>query len=191
MPVIRYDTDDSVPPPLPPPRTESLVQVNKNLPTIPYSVSANDLDLVNRNTNNHNQVSATAAATLHHNNVDRPLPPLPTNSSLDIINEPVSTDEDQPDEDDVGDEANEISSNSDSDNERIDEEEVSDADSESNDDNMGDETIQNASPVDGMANRLNGSQEPSFDADATLPPSPTEKTMRTNGFASGAENNDR
>lgn len=178
----RTETDDSDLPPVPPQRNES-----KETPKIQRSESANELDLVNRNNNrNHGYVSIGQ-------HVDRPLPPLPpTTVHMDSIDEPVTTDEDpDEDDDDEGDEANNDSSNSDSDNERIDEE-PSDADSESNDDNTHHaETVPNASHADGVTAPINGGREESFDADATLPPSPTEKS-RPNGFVGGGiENEDR
>lgn len=202
VPKICYNPPgESVPPPIPPPRAGSLTthsapaaphhQPNKKLPTIPFSTSANDLDLVNRN---------------HTNQIDRPLPPLPTNC-LDIINEPGTTDEDpldddhdDDDDDNDADEANNASSTSESNNENIDEEPSElddDSDDESNDDNMIDEIVatnkrNNAATVDALPSaRLTngGGQEESFDADATLPPSPTERTQQTNGIGGSSKGN--
>lgn len=215
VPKINPDTTgETAAPPIPPTRSLSLTtnntasaavhQTNKKLPTIPNSTSVNDLDLVNRiNHTNQN----------HYTNVDRPLPPLPT-PSLDIINEPGTTtdedplDDDDDDDDKVADEANNASSaaDSDSDNEIIDEEELSEAEEtdESNDDNMIDEiiasnkrnplTVYVTPPAVRLTNGSGGHGE-SFDADGTLPPSPTERTQQQqlkNGIGgSSIGNNDR
>lgn len=190
-----------VAPPLPPPRTESLSTGHavKPLPSIPYSVSVHELDLENRN----QPIDAIVAPSSGNNGVgQRPLPPLPTAvlNSLQSIDEPVTTDEDALDEDDDDDD-----NDSDSDNENVagissndsnDDDpnvdtnasisingatHIDDDDGSSSNDVDMNETAPSSAPLSAAVAAKtrfhgNGGGEESFDANSTLPPSPTDKS---------------
>lgn len=89
VPVISYNEED-VPPPLPPPRDSSLIV--KGLPVIPTSASAHEFRDVEKRKN--------------ENNVDRPLPPLPRENSLTIVDESASDEIDDDDSDVYEDDSN-------------------------------------------------------------------------------------
>lgn len=199
MPIIPTEAE-LVAPPLPPPRTESLSTGHavKPLPSIPYSVSVHELDLENRN----QTIDAMVTPSSGNNGVgQRPLPPLPAAvlNSLQSIDEPVTTDEDALDEDDDDDDEDD-DVDSDSDNENVagissdsnDDDANVDVDascvtsngdddddcSSSNDVDMNESTPAVSSVAGTAVNRShgNGGVEESFDANSTLPPSPTDKS---------------
>lgn len=100
VPVISYNDDEDVPPPLPPPRESSLNA--KGLPVIPTSVSAHEFRDVEKRKN-------------VENNIDRPLPPLPRDGSLTKVDESASDEIDEDDsdvyDDDDSDSSNDASTN--------------------------------------------------------------------------------
>lgn len=155
MPKILADNDvEQIPPPLPPPRGESLAAAitnhhmnGKPLPMIPCSASAHELDTTS---------SSPPPPSSTANHIDRPLPPLPRGDSLEKVDESANTDDSDDDDDDVDDDDDD-----DEENELID----SDAGNNGGDCNE-------------LSTRLENNDDGGggFDADATLPPSPTEKT---------------
>lgn len=141
------------PPPLPPPRGASLAP----LPTpIPPSASAQEILAMEARYNSENIARSRAA------DHERPLPPLP----------PITTDSlDEEDEDSAN--------NSDTDSDEMDEV-IDEASSIENGSDGDRNTRAQKAPL------LNGNREnddSNFDADSTLPPSPS-KTSNTSGFNS-------
>lgn len=83
--------NDDTPPPLPPPRSHSLMIAQKPLPTIPNSesvhedlITCNERDMVNNLVN-------LEKSKQYEISKDRPLPPLPKESSLDKVHEANSS----------------------------------------------------------------------------------------------------
>lgn len=83
--------NDDTPPPLPPPRSHSLMIAQKPLPTIPNSesvhedlITCNERDMVNNMVN-------LEKSKQYEISKDRPLPPLPKESSLDKVHEANSS----------------------------------------------------------------------------------------------------
>lgn len=118
VPMITNDEEiEETPPPLPPPRTDSLHGIlpnNKPLPSIPNSESLhedfyNNKEIINNlvNIEKSREISAVGCSS---NNINRPLPPLPKESSLEKVNESDSDengnveeedDDDDDDEDEI------------------------------------------------------------------------------------------
>lgn len=180
VPVISYEENidiDEVSPPLPPQRNASLATggqqiLQKPLPTIPASVSAYDFLQMEARNNSEN-----LERTRNANQDERPLPPLPISrdSSLERVDE--SLDDSEMDEND-------------DDEEQID---------EIYSDEENDKVCDDIGPIDGCSNTTNRSTslvngnsnssheiEASFNADATLPPSPAKST---NTFSGSTEPN--
>lgn len=150
MPLIKYDPDVELQPPPPPTRTESLSSNNKRARIdIPYSRSADDLDI--RSTGNE------TLSVHHQNNIDRPLPPVPSNP-LDKIDEPGISDEN--------------SGSSDNDDMNDDDDDADDNDTGSSDNDDASETMSTDNHKKGALNKTD--EDYAFDPDNTLPPSPTE-----------------
>lgn len=161
---------DDIPPPLPPPRIDSLgnAQPSKPLPTIPASASAHEF-LQMEARNNSENINRSLG------NNDRPLPPLPPkeDGSLERLDETLSDDSDDDVDVDLDDE------------EEIDEiysDEESDDLDENNDNNSKHKLVNGSKDYD-----------EGFDADATLPPSPSkssntysENTDATSGIHSNS-----
>lgn len=165
-----------------------------------HSVNVHELDLENRNhaAIHIDRATATDPNVVAAPNMLRPLPPLPKSrgaNSLQSIDEPASTDEDALDDDEEEDDDensddttddDEKNSNSDSDNEHVpgasdsedDEVNVAD-DSGSNGSNDNDVDMNETTAVPQVPKRSNGIEE-SFDANATLPPSPTTRNAAPN-----------
>lgn len=174
VPVIKYEENDTdeIPPPLPPPRIGSLTtgggQLNqKPLPIIPSSASAHEfLEMEARN--NSENLERTRNATIS-GDTERPLPPLPPkDGSLDKVNESDSNDEDDDEE--------EIDEN------YSDEDYEDDLEEEGRDDE--DDNKVKSSPSEKLFNGNDdgSSMEGSFDADGTLPPSPSKSSNTTTGI---------
>lgn len=180
VPVISYEENidiDEVSPPLPPPRAASLVTggqqiLQKPLPTIPASVSAYDFLQMEARNNSEN-----LERTRNANQDERPLPALPLSrdGSLERVDESLD-DSDMDDNDDDEEEIDEIYS-----------------------DEENDKVCDDIEPIDGCSNTTNRSTslvngnsnssheiEASFNADATLPPSPAKST---NTFSGSTEPN--
>lgn len=180
VPVISCEENieiDEVSPPLPPPRNASLVTggqqiLQKPLPTIPASVSAYDFLQMEARNNSEN-----LERTRNANQDERPLPPLPISrdGSLERVDESLD-DSEMDDNDDDEEEIDEIYS-----------------------DEENDKVCDDIEPIDGCSNTTNRSTslvngnsnssheiEASFNADGTLPPSPSKST---NTFSGSTEPN--
>lgn len=178
MPKISADIDmlEQIPPPLPPPRGESLTVTaaaiannnhnmnGKPLPVIPCSASAHEFDTASLTTS---QTTPPPPHSIVGNLCDRPLPPLPREDSLDKVVE-FGGNSDDDDEDDDCDDDNENDVADDDDDEYN---ELIDSDTGNNGGEPNHVRLENDRP-----NRNGSNDDGGFDADATLPPSPTEKS---------------
>lgn len=116
VPMITNDEEiEETPPPLPPPRTDSLHGIlpnNKPLPSIPNSESLhedfitnyNNKEIIKNLANLEKSRELSAIGGCSSNNINRPLPPLPKENSLEKVNESDSDEngnvEEEDDEDD-------------------------------------------------------------------------------------------
>lgn len=200
VPIIASNTDsDSVPPPVPPTRAASL-HLNKPLPRIPHSHSVQGLVL-------ENHTELTALAGYRPSGAERPLPPLPPKTPpCKIFDEETANDEldesdDDSDSDGVldddsdsnndereangnannGGDADEADKDDDDDN---DDDDDAAEDSSSNDVAMHDRAPPIVPRVSSNSNGTGAGADGSFDANATLPPSPTDRTAPINGLSS-------
>lgn len=120
----------------------------KPLPTIPTNDNEDDVNVRNNNAENGDEMR----------NVERPLPPLPTNDSRDRIDE-------SPDDSDIEDDIDDDSDTGSSD--------------ELEDDDDDEQTTNECTKLlNGTSSNGTNEYDDSFNADATLPPSPT-KTSNT------------
>lgn len=186
VPVISYEDNidkDEVSPPPPPPRLDSLVtgrQQNLQNP-LPLPVSVSAYEFLEREARNN---SENLERTRNANQDERPLPPLPISrdDSLERVDESHDVEIDDDDDDDH-------------DEDDDDEEEIE----ENYSDEENDKVCNDIEPMDGCSNTtnrstslLNGNSnsshdiEASFDADATLPPSPAKSA---NTFSGSTEPN--
>lgn len=144
---------EPTPPPLPPPRCASLVNGAGHQNTKPLPMIPCSVSAHELETD-----ERSLETIIGDNNIDRPLPPLPRGNSLKMVSESTSSssnsDEDGDDDADRDDKEEPLAGS-----------ESSDLDSDVN--------------MDDSTNRV----AESFDADATLPPSPTEK-INTNNISS-------
>lgn len=148
--IPKWTDVEPIPPPLPPLRCTSLANGAGHQNTKPLPMIPCSVSAHELDT------SESLGSIIGGNHIDRPLPPLPRGNSLKMVSESASSgsNSDEDDDDDVADR--------DDKEEPLVGSESSDLDT---DENMDDST-----------NRVAGN----FDADATLPPSPTEKTNTAN-----------
>lgn len=139
-----------IPPPMPPPRIASLPNGAGNQNTKPLPMIPCSVSAHELDTDE------TLETIIGGNHIDRPLPPLPRANSLKMVSESASSssNSDEDDDDDLADR--------DDKDEPLVGSESSDVDSDVN--------------MDDSTNRV----AESFDADATLPSSPTEKIITNN-----------
>lgn len=126
---------------------------SKPLPLIPCSASAHEFrDAISPATNDQT-ASANSISSLssRSNNIDRPLPPIPRDNSLEKVDESTSDNTDISDND-------------------IDEVEIEENHS---DDDMNNKNEENEIGSHDKTNSDSMTDDGSFDADATLPPLPT------------------
>ncbi|XP_055620681.1 tyrosine-protein phosphatase non-receptor type 61F isoform X2 [Toxorhynchites rutilus septentrionalis] len=182
--------NDDAPPPLPPPRSHSLTITQKPLPLIPNSESVhedflicNDRDIVN------NQVNLEKSKQ-YEVCKDRPLPPLPKEGSLEKVHEADSSEGDsgasgesgeedelieENDSDQNGDSTREVEDNSDNIKSSVLDDTTITSSSSSTLSTATTSATASASSSKTSTLESNRGDEKSFDADATLPPLPSEE----------------
>lgn len=186
VPMITNDEEgeeiEETPPPLPPPRTDSLHGIlpnNKPLPSIPNSESLHeDFITTTATTTNYNNKEIIknlvnieksreintigGGCSSNINNINRPLPPLPKEISLESVNESDS------------DENGNLNDNGDDDDDDVDEEEEEDEIEES----VSDVEVQN-NEKDTISDKRKLLSD--FNPEDSLPPTPLENNNASNG----------
>lgn len=173
VPVItnedEEDNDDELAPPPPPPRTLSLTGTNVNSPQPWAPVSASEIEnLITIN----NMVNIENSNQYGSNNVDRPLPPLPKDTSLEKVDESDSDDENGNIEEKRKKDSNSKQLNGDDNDEDVDDEE---------------EEIEDV--PDSESDMENDLTERGFNPNNELPPIPGAEKSDT--IPNGSTNNDR